>query len=145
MANIANSVGSVAITNTTVSNAVGICYFDPLTEALLEINDIPNHYLAVEPTQQVIRKYYIVVAPNETISYVKVKIANKDDLVDNYSVKLVISSDAPTSDAFTGLPDFNSFRMLNPSAGNFIPLWVLISSKTPINEISDIDLELEYE
>ena len=144
MTTIANSVGSVTITSSTVNSAVGICYFDPLSEALLEISEIPNHYLSVQPSEQVIRKYYIVVAPGETVSYVKVKVSNKDELIDNYSIKMVVSLEDPTSDSFAGLPDFNSFRVLNPPAGAFMPVWILIGSNTPINEISKIELELEY-
>lgn len=145
MATIANSVSTVTITSGTVDNAVGICYFDPVTESLLEISSLPNHYLTVEPNQQVIRKYYVVVAPGEIVSYVKVKVLDKESISDKYSIKLIIGTDSPTSGSFVALPDFNSFKYVNPVTGDFIPLWVLVTAKTPINEVVDIGIELEYE
>ena len=145
MVTIANSVNTVSITNSTVDNAVGLCFFDPATEALIEVNQTPSHYLTVEPNQQVLRKYYMVTAPGQTVSYAKIKIANKTTLEDKFSIKTIIGSDNPTTSAYLTLPDFNSFRYLNPVAGEFIPVWILITSKTPINEVVSIDIELEYE
>jgi hypothetical protein len=144
MANIANPVNTVAITNDTVGDVVGLCYFDPVTESLIEISDIPNHFLTVQPFEQVIRKYYAVVSPGQVVDYIKVKIP-KDGMEDLYSIKVIISQDNPSADSFAGIPDFNSFRLNNPVAGDFVPVWVLVSSKTPVNEIINISIELEYE
>lgn len=145
MATIAQAADSVTITSSTVDDAVGVCFFDPIEETLLEISDIPNHYLSVEPNQQVLRKYYTVVTPGVTVSYIKVSIPNKEELQDSYSIKMIVSDEAPTADSFSGLPDYNSYRIISPTAGAFIPLWILVSSKSATNEVLDIELELEYE
>jgi hypothetical protein len=144
MATIANPVNTVTITASTVAGAVGLCYFDPLTEELLEISEIPNHFLTVQPFQQVVRKYYLVVAPGESLSYVQVRI-HGEGLEDLYSIKSILSNAEPTSDSFSVIPDFNGYRVNSPTAGEFIPLHVLISSKTPVNEILNVSIDIEYE
>ena len=77
MTTIAQSVNSIAITNSTVNSAVGICYFDAQSESLLELSQLPNHHIMVDPLRQVIRKYYIVVSPGEVLSYVKASVSRR--------------------------------------------------------------------
>jgi hypothetical protein len=75
MTDIAQSVSSVIIDNDIVDNAVGICYFDPISESLIELSRLNNHYISVEPLHQAIRKYYIVVSPGESVSYVRASVS----------------------------------------------------------------------
>lgn len=145
MANIASSANQVIITNSTVGGVVGLCYFDPITETLLEINDIPNHVITIDPGQNVLRKYYIVVSPGETVAYIKIKFSNTDVLNHQHSIKTIIGDIPPTVNSFAVLPEFNSFRFLNPDAGAFVPVWLLISSKYSLNEVVNISVDLEYE
>ena len=77
MTNIAQSVNTVTVTNEMVDNAVGICYFDPLSESLIELSQLSEHYITVDPLQQIVRKYYIVVAPGEVVSYVRASVSEE--------------------------------------------------------------------
>lgn len=144
MMNIANSVNTVSITSDTVSDVVGICYFDPITEALIEISDMQNHFFTVEPLRKVLRKYYLVVSPGNSLLYAKVRVSG-DELDGLYSIKTILSDMTPTAEQFSMLQDFNSFRVDNPRPGDFIPMHILIESRTPINEVLNMDIEIEYD
>ncbi len=144
MTDIAQSVNAVTVTNEMVDNAVGICYFDPLSESLIELSQLPDHYITVDPLQQIVRKYYIVVSPGETVSYIKASVS-EEGLEDMFSVKTIIDNNEPGVEAFSVLPNFNSYTVPNPVPGDFISLWLLITSKTPLNEVLSINIDLEYE
>jgi hypothetical protein len=144
MTNIAQSVNTVTVTNEMVDNAVGICYFDPLSESLIELSQLSEHYITVDPLQQIVRKYYIVVAPGEVVSYVRASVS-EEGIEDMFSVKTIVGTSEPGVEAFSALPNFNSYTYPSPMAGDFISLWLLITSKTPLNEVLNIEINLEYE
>lgn len=144
MTKILNPISGALVTSSTVADAVGICYFDPISEQLLELSSAYNHFVSVEPQKAILKKYYAVVAPTGVVSYIKISIP-KAGLEEHFSVKTIISVDEPSLENFELLPDFNSFRFINPTPGAFTPIWLLVKSKTPINEILPISLELEYE
>jgi hypothetical protein len=145
MAIVANSPSTVPITGSTVDQAVGLCYFDPTDESLLELSQLPDHYITLQPHKVVMRKYYLVVDPSEVISYIRVKVPNNDGMDNLFSIKTIIGNDEPQVGSFEALPEYNSFKINNPTAGAFIPVWILIESKTPLNEVLNMDIEVEYE
>lgn len=145
MTTIANSPNTVSITNATVSGSVGICYFDPITESLLEIDQVQNHFVSVEPFSTILKKYYLVTSPDDALDYIRVKTQASTDLEDLYSIKIIISNETPSVYNFDDLPNLNSFRIDSPSSGIFIPLHILVKSKVSINTIHKIQLEIEYE
>lgn len=145
MTTIATSPSSVAITSGTVTNDIGICYFDPISESLLEINSLPNHFLSVEPFSTVLKKYYLVIEPGVSVNYVRIKPVVDASLEDAFSIKVMITDEKPSVYIFDDFPNFNSFRVDNPSDGIFIPIWILLRSKVSINSVNRIQLEIEYE
>lgn len=141
----ANSVNSVVIALDTVANDVGICYFNPATESLMEINASNNHYLSLKPMEKSILKYYLVVNSGvPPLNYVKISVV-KDNIEDFYSIKTIIGNDIPVVSDFDALPDYNSFRVNTPASEAFIPVWFLVSSLEPISKVLTFKLEVEYE
>lgn len=133
------------ITESTVLNRVGLCYLDPITENLIELNQLPNHFLSVEPFKKAIRKYYLITTPGDPISYIKVSINGNDRVKELYSLKQVASNFEPSLSMFDDLINMNTLDIQNPDSGAFIPVWVYIESKIQANEILDLSIEIEYE
>lgn len=141
----ADSVNSVIITSSTVNADVGICYFNPVTESLLEISAAPNHFMSLKPLEQTILKYYLVVSPGiATPSYVKIRV-KKDNIEDYYTIKTILGEVQPSIDDFVSIPNFNSFKVVSPTVGAFIPIWFLVSSVEQVNEVLTFNIEIEYE
>jgi hypothetical protein len=144
MTNVTLGAQDSMITASTVDE-VGICYFDPFTEELLELNSANGHFLSVSPMQKIIRKYYLIVSPGETFAYVKIKLINSQNIENLYSAKVIISEIQPTINSFDVLPDFNAYKISSPMAGHLIPVWILLNSKSPINDIVKVDIKVDYE
>ena len=145
MATIILSPQSAVIDVNTVSESVGLCYFDPETESLLELDTLPDMFLAVEPGSYAIRKFYMVMDPIDIVTYSKISIVSTDYNSAAYSVKVIISENEPPIDSFQILPSYNGFVVTNPPQGDFLSVWLLVENISKVNEIINIDIELEYE
>ncbi|RLA65126.1 MAG: hypothetical protein DRQ78_05525 [Epsilonproteobacteria bacterium] len=145
MATITQSPETATIDEDTVDQAVGLCYFDPETESLIEISQLPDMFLSVEPEGASIRKFYIVTSPSESIMWVQLFLESNDYNATTYSIKVIISNEEPPVSAFDILPSYNSFRINNPPMGDFMSAWLLIENISKVNEIVDIGLKLQYE
>lgn len=144
MTNVILGAQDSMITASTVDE-VGICYFDPFQEELLELSSLNGHFLSVNPLQKIIRKYYLIVSPGETLAYVKIKLVNSQNIENLYSAKVIISEIQPSISSFDVLPDFNAYKISSPQAGHLIPIWILLDSKNPINDIVKVDIKIDYE
>ena len=144
MTNIILGAQDSMITASTVDE-VGICYFDPFKEELLELNALNGHFLSVNPLQKVIKKYYLVITPGKSINEVRLKLVNSQKIDNLYSAKVIISETSPSISSFDILPDFNAYRISMPQSGHLIPIWILMESKSPINDIVKIDIQVSYE
>lgn len=135
--------------NTTVSNDVGICYFDPIDETLKELTALDNHVLTVQPIKKSVKKYYLVLDPSVTApTTISITPVFPDDPVegpDNYAIKVIISATEPTQSQFDDEVNMNTHTITNPADGAIIPIWVLVHSKALKNKIYNIAFELEYE
>ena len=145
MATITQSPETATIDENTVDQAVGLCYFDPETETLIEISELPDMFLSVEPEGASIRKFYIVTSPVDVVTWVQLFLDSNDFNATTYSIKVIISNDEPPISAFSILPSYNSFRINNPPMGEFLSVWLLIENISKVNEIVDIGLRLQYE
>jgi len=145
MATITQSPEAATIDENTVDQAAGLCYFNPGTETLIEISELPDMFLSVEPEGASIRKFYIVTSPVEIVTWVQLFLDSDDFNATTYSIKVIISNEEPPISAFSILPAFNSFKVNNPPMGEFISVWLLIENISKVNEIIDIGLRLQYE
>lgn len=145
MATIKQSPSSVVIDENTVERSIGLCYFDTQSETLIEISQLPDMFLSVEPEGSAVRKFYLVTSPVEILSWVQIYMESSDPNSNTYSVKVIISEDEPPASAFDILPSFNSFKIINPTPGNFNSVWLLIENTSKANEIVGIDIRLTYE
>lgn len=131
------------ITNTTsLSQQVGLCYYDPIDETLKEFNTIPSHLMSVNPYETVLRKYYLVAQAN--VSAVSIRLTDSSNL-NIYSAKVIISDLEPTIDLFDTLGSFNNYVISNPTAYTLIPVWILLNSTSPLSTIGSLQIEIEYE
>ena len=145
MATMTQPPETATIDENTVDQAVGLCYFDPVTESLIEISELPDMFLSVEPEGAAIRKFYMVTDPVEMISWVQLLLLSEDYNSTTYSVKVIISEDEPPVSAFDILPSYNSYRINNPPAGDFMSVWILVENISKVNEIVNIGIKLSYE
>ena len=131
------------ITNTTsLSQQVGLCYYDPIDETLKEFNTIPSHLMSVNPYETVLRKYYLVAQTN--VSAVSIRLTDSSNL-NIYSAKVIISDIEPTIALFNTLGSFNNYVISNPTAYTLIPVWILLNSTSAISTICSLEIEIEYE
>ena len=142
---IIRSPESIAISDSTVSQEVGLCYFDPDTEALIELNAISNPYISVEPFRAAIRKMYLVISPHQTLSYIKIQPSLPMLERENFGIKIIINHSEPSAADFTSLPEFNRYRVDSPAAGGFIPLWIYVESKIPATGVLSLTMDVEFE
>ncbi|RLA65294.1 MAG: hypothetical protein DRQ78_05385 [Epsilonproteobacteria bacterium] len=145
MATITQSPETATIDENTVDQAVGLCYFDPETETLIEISELPDMFLSVEPEGAAIRKFYMVMSPVENINWVQLFIISNDFNTTTYSIKVIISEDEPPISAFSILPSYNSYKIENPPIGEFLSVWLLIENISKVNEIVNVGLRLTYD
>jgi len=145
MATIIQSPESAVIDSNTVSELVGLCYYDPETESLLELNKLPDTFLSVEPNSYAMRKFYMVMSTEDSVNYAQVSLKLADSNDESYSVKVIISEDEPPFEAYAPLPSFNSFGVNHPPMGDFMNVWLLVENVVKVNEIVDISIELSYE
>lgn len=140
------AVDSFVIAADTVNNDIGLCYYDPVVEELLEFSadNLSNNLISLREGESKIFKYYLVVNTGVTPMYAKVRVYS--DTADGfYSIKTIISANKPTFSDYVAIPDFNSFRVENPTPGEFIPVWLLVKSTVPSTEVKQVNVELKYE
>lgn len=135
--------------STTVENDVGICYFDPIDETLKEISTIDNHIITIQPYKKAIRKYYLVVGTNSSITTISITPSFTSSLIidptDYYSIKTIISATEPTLSQLDDQDDMNEAEIMNPDPGAIIPIWMLIESKVALNSILGLSFTVDYE
>jgi len=142
---ITKSPESIIIDNNTVSQSVGLCYFDHESEELIEIDNISGMFLSINSNESLLRKMFLVTNPIDEIQVIKIS-TKKPDINDNvYSVKIIINEEQPSYESFNNLPSYNSFVINNPDKGKIIPTWFLIENLLPVNIIVNLDLILEYD
>jgi len=141
---IVQSPEDSTIDNDTVEYAVGLCYFNPETEDLIEISELPDMWFSIEPGGSSIRKLYIVSSPSEIVNWAELTTIVEDQR-STYSVKIIINEDQPIRSDFEILPTFNTARADSIQQGSFISAWILIESISKTNEVMNAQLRLSYE
>lgn len=138
------------VTNTTVDSDVGICYFDPTSESLLELSLLNGLSLTVQPYKKAIKKYYLVVNPTTsgintvTINPTFINVPSGIVPTDYYSIKTIISATEPTLGNFDDLTNLNSFTITAPDAGSHTPIWILLENLKPLSSPLSISMVLNY-
>jgi len=128
----------------TVQYAIGLCYFNPETEELIEISEMPDMWFSIEPGGSAIRKLYIVSSPSELINWAELTVI-PDDSRSTYSVKIIINEESPIRSDFDILPTFNIARLDSLPQGEFISAYFLIESISNTNEVMSAKIRLSYE
>lgn len=117
-------------------NGVGICFFDPLEEVLLEFNE--NTRIPVYPTETCFRRFYIVKDNYETnFNTVSLKAySNSSD----YKVKTVPDK----VDSIEQIPDGNvMIEFFSNYPSGIIPFYLYIESTTTSYLEAELIIELE--
>lgn len=137
------------VTNTTVNSDVGICYFDPTSESLLELSLLNGLSLTVQPYKKIIKKYYLVTKPSSSVATVVLTPSFVSPPIgitptDYYSLKTIISNTEPTLGNYDDLTNLNTFEIDSPGAGSHTPIWILLENLSPLSAILNISLQLSY-
>lgn len=142
--NIINNV-NITVNSDTVSNSVGICYFDPIDEVLLELGAI-NSVISVEAGAIVVKKYYIVTKTDKIdVMNIRISRDSNPDLENLYEIKMLTMDSMPTQTDFDKVSLFNTVRIISPQKETLFPLWIMIKPKDIVNSLFSLELEIEYE
>ena len=130
-------VGLEHISNSyKTKNGVGICFFDPLEEVLLEFNE--NTRIPVYPTETCFRRFYIVKDNYETnFNTVSLKAYSESS---DYKVKTVPDK----VDNVEQIPDGNvMIEFFSNYPSGIIPFYLYIESTTTSYLEAELIIELE--
>ncbi len=138
--------------NTSVAQAVGLCYFDPVDESLKELSSDPNHVMTIQPFKKAIRKYYLVIDDASGLTTISVQPVfgslPSGTVIDQnqyYSLKTIISMTEPTLSQFDDQASMDEATITGFTTGQIYPVWILLQSKTPLNMTLSLNLNLDYE
>lgn len=145
MATINQTISSLTPDSTTTREVVGLCYFDAQTETLKEFNSMGDMFFTIHPKTYSLKKFYLVIDPSESLDYVMVQIDPEDSSYKGYTVKVLMNEGEPSISTFDVLPSFNSFRINNPTSGEFLSVWILVSSNADHNQLMNADISVTYE
>ena len=136
---------NITVKSDTVSNSVGVCYFDPIEEVLLELGAV-NNVITVEAGAMIVKKYYIVTNTSK-VDVINVRAARGGgtDPSSLYDIKMLSMDSMPTQDDFDKVGLFNTVRIISPQPETFFPLWIMIKPKDIVNSLFALELEVEYE
>ena len=130
-------VGLEHISNSyKTKNGVGICFFDPLTEVLLEFNETTR--IPVYPTEACFRRFYIV--KDSFDSHYNVVSLKAYSVSSDYKIKTVPDKVEDISQ----IPDGNvMIEFFSNYPTGIIPFYLYIESTTTSYLEADLILELE--
>lgn len=133
----------IKITDDTVLSGAGICYFDPIEETIKEIGD--GYIMGTNPYTPVIHKL-LFVATNNSIKYLKIKVNDKNKILDKYDIKIQPGAVTPGLESFNSVPSFNEFVVTESiQPYSFIPFYVYIKSNGASGGIVNVPLEITYD
>ncbi len=116
-------------------NGVGVCFFDPLSEALIEFNS--NTKIPVYPSEESYRRFFIVKDSLESSFLALNTIALQTEATTDYTVKIVNDKSIDIST----VPDNNTFiEFFSNYPSGIIPFYLYIKSN--ISSYIDVDLKL---
>lgn len=128
---------------TNLSNVIGLCYFDPVTEKLVEFNSSEKIYLT--PFENTVRRYYLVVTnpvyQGARLQYATLKVSSEyDDVSVRVLEGLEIVNDKYN---FTDIDANNTITVFfNNHATGIIPIDINIESLTASNVQFRVDIAI---
>lgn len=114
-------------------NGIGICFFDPKEEALLEFN--PNTTIPIYPNEKSYRKFFIV-RDNISLNFNTVILQAETDTSD-YTVKIMLNKTDDVAENNTLLEFFSNYP------NGIIPFYIYIESNTTSYLETNLKLILE--
>lgn len=135
------------ITNDTVASQIGICYLDPYTETLKEIVSDSGFILGADSYTHLIHKLFLVMGSEAAnIGRTKVKLRKTDEISMLFDIKVLPGTAQPTVEEFSNIPNYNSVSIDGPfQAHSFIPIYIMINSRSKINTTARIPIEVSYD
>ena len=127
-----------------LNDDIGLCYFDPETEKLVEFH--PNLNFVLGPFEKSVRRFYLI-KPSQFVngikaSYCKIKIFSDNSVID-FKIRL-------GSERISYIEDFEDISPSEPLTVFFsaypsgiIPLDIYTESKTNSSRMLNIDVDLE--
>ena len=116
-------------------NGVGICFFDPLSEALIEFNNTTK--IPVYPSEEAYRRFFIVKDSVENSFLALNTVTLQTQEAEDYTVKIVNDKSIDIST----VPDNNTFiEFFSNHPSGIIPFYLYIKSNT--SSYADVELKL---
>lgn len=136
-----NAASDSMITVNTTSNDIGLCYYDPIQETILELSQLPDSMLFVKPRQSATLNFYLVSKLGSSITNVKVSVSSDQE---TNEVKILSKPVKPSSDEFDAVQVNNYVTITSPQEEHLNPLWLQIKSLSGKVSIKDLTIDIEY-
>ena len=68
---------------------IGLCYFDPVSEAILEIAPESGYVIGADSFSAIVHKIYVATGATDRISKIKVRINRTSEVEDKFSSSIV--------------------------------------------------------
>lgn len=141
MSILGNEASDLMIDQNTVSSDIGLCYYDPLQETILELSSLPDSMLFCKPRKKKIFGFYAVAKMGANISSAKISVSANEDI---YRVKILHQLNTPSESDFDLVPPNNEVVLTSVQEEHLNPIWLQIQSMTGKFSLQDLELKIEY-
>lgn len=125
---------------------IGICYYDPIRESLINVGHNSGEILGADPYKHVMHKFMLVTGKTDSISRIVVKAIGTDELRAAFDIKLLFANTRPSLMSFEEQPSFNEIEVNQPVQPNsIIPFYIYIKANSDISKMSELPIEVYYE
>ena len=125
---------------------IGLCYFDPISEAILEIVPDSGYILGADSYSALVHKIYVATGATTGISKIKVRLKKVAGIEDKFDLKIQPGTVQPEAKSFDEIPNYNTLVIEGPIAQyTLIPVYIYIKANSYVNSIDEMPIELEYE
>ena len=136
-----NEANDSMIDVNTVSSDIGLCYYDPIQESILELSSLPDSMLFCKPRQRRVFGFYAVAKLGANISSAKISVSANEDI---NTVKILSQTQYPSESDFNAVQANNDVTLTAVQEEHLNPVWLEIKSLTGKFSMQDLELKIEY-
>ena len=125
---------------------IGICYYDPLKESLIEVGHNSGNILGADPYSHVMHKFVLVTGTTNRITKVGIRVVESDKIRDLFDIKVQFSNSRPSLMSFQELSNYNTIEIeTNVEPNSIIPFYIYIKANSDVTSITHLPIEVYYD